>query len=194
MIPKEEPKINAYDQMPRSSEVDEVEARLLSEPYNVGFAVDETFNRKKYESLKNTFDVRPTPLKLAKTLVQIWRTNDHFSDLHYDPEILETCCKFSAWFIRNKPTVSGDTLYFISMPFVNNEYYAEGVRIQPAITLLTDLWLEQVNRFPDDLRIARNASKLCRRIHITSPDDHVRIMKHVGKTAVGKRALRLEKY
>ncbi|MCW5824457.1 MAG: hypothetical protein KIT34_16780 [Cyanobacteria bacterium TGS_CYA1] len=155
---------------------------------------DDNITFKNYEKFKNTFHLNVTTQKLACVLGYTWNRQLHFSQLLHDPEIIESQTKVAAWFIRNRPDICGNAMHFIMFPFLMSDSGRSGVRLEPLITLLTDLWLQQVDRFPDNLIIARNAVKLCRRIHITSPDDHKRIMKHVGKTAVGKRALRLERY
>ncbi len=157
---------------------------------------DETWTFAKFEKARDAFEKRFSLKNLAITLGYADRHCHLLSSLQYDPEILITKIRLASWVIRNIPSHKmRNANYILFLPFSEGDrILGDGLSLLPAIKYICNLWLEQVDRFPDNSRVARNAAWFCKRIHAIAPDDHKQMMKHLGKTAIGKKALKSQTY
>ncbi len=176
--------------LPTTEEIEKIRAEFDEKLFHdTAYFENHAFN--EYQKALKSFDEK---FSLKDFAVISGYSNKHctfFFEMDFDPEILMDRIRITSWTIRHMPWNKAFRGGLLISPFDNGSGFEGSMKILAPIKFFCDLWLEQFERFPEDLEIARNAAWYGKRIWLVAPEDYKRMMKALGKTAVGKRAKQL---
>jgi hypothetical protein len=151
----------------------------------------ETASFSDFERARASFasDSKTALEDLAMVAGYSWRRYSLHSKIQVDPEFVLFRLGLASWIIKNVPGSKLAKSPFFMDPFICMLPHS-GAPLSEPIELLSDLWILQIQRNPDNITIAKNAAFFCTGIDITNPAPAKRISGELRKTEIGKKALR----
>lgn len=149
---------------------------------------------KEYQIAVENFFFTPSLGNLCLIAGYSWTRWSSYSILHCDPKLISDRFLIACWIVRNIPSSRLAKELFFMSPFIQSISEEKRDYLEIPIRYLSSLWISQLEKSPEDLKICKNAAFFSKRIEISFPEISLTIVRKLKVSNSGKKALKSSRY